>query len=262
MSRFEATLRAVAERLELPQPDRACILEEIAADLEELRMELVRRGVDEREAEARAVDLLAPSETAIDALVSVHEPLYWSLSRRFTRSGMRRAERLGLLAVTAIPLLLALDALRQGGVLRSPSPFLWPVLVTTAVVLGLVASKALQLYLERDHDPGRLRGRLGPILVASAAAVFAAGMGAVFELSALVTQLEAAPDGETIGVFVPWLLDTAVLLGAGLTTALVGGLCWFLLQQKVTAVEAAYGREARLMSDGALAPPPSVSPHL
>ncbi len=260
MPRFEATLRSVAERLELPQPDRACILEEIAGDLEELRLELVQRGVGEREAEARAAEILAPSEVALDALVSVHEPLYWSLSRRFSRSGMRRAERLGLLAVTAVPLLLAVDVLRHGGVLRSPSPFLWPVLATTAVVLGLVASKALQLYLERDHDRGHLRAGLGPILVASATAVLVSGVGCVFELSALVTRLEATPDGGAIGVFVPWLLDTAVLLAAGLTTALIGGLCWFVLQQKVAAVEAAYGREARLMSDAALSPT-SLSPH-
>lgn len=261
MPPFEGTLRAVAERLELPQPDRACILEEIAGDLEQLRVELVRRGIDEREAEARAVEILAPSEAAIDALVSVHEPLYWSLSRRFTRSGMRRAERIGLLVVTAIPLLLTLDALRHGGVLRSPSPFLWPVLLSTVVVIGLIAGKTLQLYLERDHDRGRLRAGLGPILVGCAAAVFLAAVGSVFELSALVTRLEAVPDGGRIDVFVPWLLDTSVLLSAGLTTALVGGLCWFLLQQKVMAVEAAYGREARLMSDGSLAPPPSLSPH-
>ena len=52
MPRFEQELQAVAERLELPQPERARILEEISGDLEELRMELIRKGVDPAEAEA------------------------------------------------------------------------------------------------------------------------------------------------------------------------------------------------------------------
>jgi hypothetical protein len=262
MPRFEATLRSVAQRLDLPQPDRACILEEIAGDLEELRMELVRRGIDEEEAEARSVEMLAPTDAAIEALVSVHEPFYRSLSRRFSRTGMRRTECIGLVAVTVFPLILALDILRRGGVLRSPSPFLWPVLVAAVVVLAMVGSKALQLFLERDHDPERLRARLGAILFGCVASVAASSFGAVFELSNVVGRLEATPDGERMSVIVPWLLNTSVLLGAGLTTALVGGLCWFLLQQKVNAVEEAHGREAQLMSDAPMGAPPSFSPHL
>ena len=82
-ARFDEALRAAAAALDLPQPDRARILEEIAADLEELKAELVRRGVPPERAETRAVELLAPSEVAIRALVDLHEPRYRSLARRF-----------------------------------------------------------------------------------------------------------------------------------------------------------------------------------
>ena len=54
----------------------------------------------------------------------------------------------------------------------------------------------------------------------------------------LARRMELAPD-EQGALLLPWLLDTSVLLGAGLTTALVGGLCWFLLLQKISAVERA-----------------------
>ncbi|HUF75232.1 MAG TPA: hypothetical protein VMM35_03095, partial [Longimicrobiales bacterium] len=95
-ARFDEALRAAAAALDLPQPDRARILEEIATDLEELRAELVLRGVPEGQAEARAVELLAPSDAAVRALVHVHEPRYRSLTRRFSSSVMRRSERLGV----------------------------------------------------------------------------------------------------------------------------------------------------------------------
>ena len=73
MPRFEDALRSVADRLDLPQPERARILQEISGDLEDLRTELIGRGLGEAEAEARALEILTPSEPALAALTSVHD---------------------------------------------------------------------------------------------------------------------------------------------------------------------------------------------
>ncbi len=237
MPRFEQELRAVAERLELPQPERARILEEISGDLEELRLELIRKGVDPAKAEAEAITLLAPSGTAMSALVSVHESLYRSLVRRFS-SKMRLAEWAGLLSVTVAALAVVLGSLSGSGVLRSPSVFLWPVLAIAATLVAVAGRKAIQLYVERDHGPQRLRSGMGTLLTGSGLAVLCSVAGSVLEMFRLAWRIELAPE-EQGALLLPWLLDTSVLLGAGLTTALVGGLCWFLLLQKISAVERA-----------------------
>ena len=233
MPRFEQELQAVAERLELPQPERARILEEIAGDLEELRLELIRKGVDPAQAEADAIGLLAPSETAMAALVSIHESLYRSLVRRFS-SKMRLAEWAGLVTVTLAAVAVVLGSLAGSGVLRSPSVFLLPVLAIAVALVAVAGRKAIQLYVERDHEPQRLRSGMGTLLMGSGLAV----AGSVVEMFRLARRIELAPD-EQGALLLPWLLDTSVLLGVGLTTALVGGLCWFLLLQKISAVERA-----------------------
>lgn len=237
MPRFEQELQAVAERLELPQPERARILEEIAGDLEELRLELIRKGVDPAQAEADAIGLLAPSETAMAALVSIHESLYRSLLRRFS-SKMRLAEWAGLVTVTLAAVAVVLGSLVGSGVLRSPSVFLLPVLAIAVALAAVAGRKAIQLYVERDHGPQRLRSGMGTLLMGSGLAVLCSVAGSVVEMFRLARRIELAPD-EQGALLLPWLLDTSVLLGVGLTTALVGGLCWFLLLQKISAVERA-----------------------
>ena len=242
MPPFEHELHSVAGRLDLPQPERVRILEEISGDLDELRAELIRKGIDPAEAEAEAITLLAPSETAMSALVSVHESLYRSLVRRFS-SRMRLAEWAGLVGVTLAALGIALGSLSGSGVLRSPSPFLFAVLTIAVVIVTLAGRKAIRLYLERDHDPERLRSGMGTLLIGSASAVLCSFGGAAVELFRFAWRLETQP--EQLGdLVVPWLLDTSVLIGAGLTTDLVGGLCWFLLLQKISAVERADRRAA------------------
>jgi hypothetical protein len=221
----------------VPSPERARILQEIAADFEDMRAELMRRGMDAPEAEAEAHRLLAPSDTAITALASVHEPFYASLARRFSTE-MRLAEWLVLVGVTLAAIGLSVEALLRSGLLRTPSPLLWPLLAVTGVVLVRAGRKAIQLLVARDHEPARLHDGMGSLLIASGLAVVLGFGGATYEALRLADRLERAP--ERTGELVPrWLLDTSVLLGAGLATALIGGLAWFLLQQKISTVERA-----------------------
>jgi hypothetical protein len=256
-ARFDEALRAAAATLDLPQPDRARILEEIAGDLEELRAELVRRGVPDDEAETRAVELLAPSEAAIRALVDVHEPRYRWLTRRFSSSVMRRSEQVAVLLVTVIALAAAVVPLARSGLPRDPSPFLIPIISLLAAVLALAAGKAIQLWLEKDHAQARLRSGLRWLLAGSGLAMGCALAGFVFELYGLMLGIEAGPD-RVAPLLVRWVVDASVLLGAGLVTVLVGGLCWFVLLHKVEAVERAHRREAWLTGSTRAAPP---SPH-
>jgi len=260
MPRFEEALRSAAAALDLPQPERARILEEIAVDLEELRAELVRRGVPEDQAESRAVELLVPSEVAVRALVDVHEPLYRSLGRRFSPSLMRRSERAGILLVTVGAIAAAVLPMARAGLPRDPSPFIIPIFALLAGLLALTTRKAIQLWVEGDHEPARLRSGLRALLVTSILAVACSAAGFVFELYRLMRGIELAPDRMT-ALFVRWILDTSVLVGTGLVTALVGGLCWFVLLQKIAAVERAHRVEAAVTGKRR-APTPAFDPPL
>lgn len=239
--------------LGLPHPERARVLEEIAGDLEELRGELVRRGMDAAAAHAEAMRLLAPSGAALAALASVHEPLYASLARRFS-SGMRLAEWVGLVGVTLVALGMAFVSLARSGWIRGPSLFLIPLLAVTVVVFAMAGRKAIQLYVARDHRPDRLDGGMGSLLVGSGLAVVLGLGGAVYEALRLAARLEARPE-RTGELVLPWLVDTSILIGAGLATALVGGLAWFLLRQTISAVQGADLRAAHAVSR-AVAPAP------
>jgi hypothetical protein len=176
----------------------------------------------------------------------VHEPLYASLARRFS-SGVRLAEWMGLVGVTFAAVLLALVSLIRSGVLRTPSPFMAPLLVVTVAVLVMAGRKAIQLHLARDHEPERLRAGMGALLVASGLGATLGLAGAVYELLRLAARLEARPE-RAAELVLPWLVDTSILVATGLVTALVGGLAWFLLQQKISSVEAADRRAASAWS--------------
>lgn len=243
---FEDALRRVADRLDLPQPERTRILEEIATDLEELRTGLVQRGVSTNDAERRAVHLLVPTEPAIDALIELHEPLHRKLTRRFSPSAMRRAERAILLLVTAGALGPMLAGLIRSGVLTDPSPLLWGIIALDAAILCVAGRKALQLLFARNHDAGSLRNGLGLLLAGSGVALGFGLGGLVLELYGLAADVEASGRATTLSI-IPWLLDSSALLAASLITALLGGLCWFLLLQKVEKVERAHQRAAMLL---------------
>lgn len=242
MPPFDHEIERVSRELDLPTPERVRILDEIAGDLEELRAELIRRGRSPEAAEAEAVEILAPSPTALAALVSIHESLYRSLVRRFS-GPVRVAEWLGLVGVTTLALALALGSLLGGGVLRNPSAFLAPVLVIGVAIVALAGKRGIELFLDRDRAAEAVRTAMPWLLTGSGLAVLLAFAGVVYESARLAQRVEAAPEHQG-ALLLPWLLDTSVLVASGLTVGLVGGLCWFLLSQRVAAVEVPAARPA------------------
>ena len=58
MHRFEAVLKRIGSRLELPHPARTRVLEELSSDLEDLYRAYRARGLDGEEAASRADRLL------------------------------------------------------------------------------------------------------------------------------------------------------------------------------------------------------------
>lgn len=241
MRRPEAVFRdpvlgSVAERLqELHHPARTRILLELAGDVEALSADLRGSGVPEAEAARRAVERVVPSEAALDALVRLHRPFYRRVMAPIPDSALRRWERGSLIVTTTLVLGAGVGLLGIHGLLDAPSPFLWATLGLAGAVAAVALGKGFQLFVKRDHRPGRLDRGLGTLLALSGAAVLVAGAGTVTDLWTLTAALEAGvPD--PVPLITAWLVRESVLVVTALLTAIAGGLTWFLLAQGVAAV--------------------------
>jgi len=234
---FAPTLREVERGLALPIPDRIRILRELEYDLEELWDRLVAEGIPREEARRRALDALVPDAGSMGELDRLHTPLYRRLTRRLSSQHLRIAERSALVLAATSVLLVQAATLVQANLLRSPSPFLWPILIVGALLFALVLTKAFQLWIKGDHAQPKRGLRM---ILAVAGVILAMGMGGViFDLYHLAEILEMTP--ELAGTLVPeWLVRDAALLSVAILLALAGGLAWFVLSQWVALVSRAH----------------------
>jgi len=220
VSRFGPVLRRVEARLEAPDPERSRILLEMARDLEDLYAVYRERGLGEAEAARRAESLLGASPEAIEALAGIHAPGFQRLVRRLSPGSGHRVERI-LLSVLALgSAAAALSALIAAGLLRSPTPFHWLLLVLGAVVVAITVAHGIR----RSRPAPRVVSAISlPHLAGGAVAVSA--LGAAIELRAMATAA-AAGVWELESVMVP-VGRAAELLAFALAIALVALTGWF-----------------------------------
>lgn len=231
---FAPALREVAERLALPIPARARLVQEMEADLADLVARLVDRGVPEADARERARATLLPDEASLERLQRLHRPLYRRLTDHVAGDRLRILERGALLLIAAGVTGVGAIALLRVDVVGDPSPFLVPVLVLGALALAAALGKAFQLWVKGDHaHPAR---GLPAIPLLSLGALAVAIQGAVLGLFRLASRLEAGgADGTEL--VTRWLLRDTTLLSVALLVALAGGVAWFILAQWVVLLE-------------------------
>lgn len=236
MRRFEAVLRRIGARLELPHPARSRVLHEIASDLEAAYGAYRTRGLDEEEAARRAERLLDPSWAALEALERVHAPLYRRWLARFSQRTRHRAERAVLVVLAVTVLAGGVAGLVGAEVLRDPSPFLWPVLGLGAAALALGVGKAFLLYVKRDHSPRRLRGGLSALLVLGSAILTVGAVGVVIDAYRLAGAVVGAVESQ-VPLTLRWIRQDGTLLVVSLLLALALALVWFVCLRRAIAIE-------------------------
>jgi hypothetical protein len=233
-------LRRISSELAVPEPLKSRILLEMAADLESLYDHYRARGLDEDEAARRAEERLLASPEALRHLVGVHTTLYERLLSRAV-GRLRWGFDLLLFAVGVVPM-LALAVLVIAAQLHTVggTPLIWPLLLLAAGVAVISLGKAYQLFIRRERSPARLHrglpllvllGALGP---AMGGLVFVLGsyqvatglaMGVLPEPVHLTAAAQVARDG------------TLCLLG--LLLGFAAGLVWFVLVNRLAAMEQA-----------------------
>jgi hypothetical protein len=238
MIAYRHELRAVYDRLDLPQPLRARVLLELATDLAGLEAELLSAGLPPDEARARAVRTLVPSAEALHELREIHRPLYARLVDRFSDPTRHRIERVALVLASVTLFALGLLRLIGGGLLNEPAPMTVPVLGVTFAVVVVSVWKFFALTVKREHDLDALRCGLWILPVAAAAAAAMAIAGTALDLYSVAAGLEADLSGQVI-VLVRWLRRDMGLLSAGLLTTLIALGMWLLLSAGVSRMEQA-----------------------
>ena len=222
---FLSTLRRLDRDLTIPVPDRLRILRELEFDLEELHSEFEARGMSAKEARARALDALVPDGAALGELDRLHASHYRRLTRHFNPGRLRTLERSALALITTAVLFAETIVLLRAVWLRSPSPFLWPVLGLGALLFAAIAAQSFRLWVKHDHrDPER---NFRIILWLSGLTLATGIFGALADFFRLAESLEAEP-GLAGTLFPEWLEGSCVLLSFSLLLALAGGLAWFI----------------------------------
>lgn len=238
MRGFEPELRRLAADFDLPEPIRSRALLELRSDLEDMAAALEAQGVEASEARRRALEALLPSAATVSAWRQVHRPLYQRWVDRFSVRGRHRLERLLLAVVGIVYLGGGTAALVRFDLLVSPSPFLWPVLGLTALIVLTGAVTLFQLFVARGHRPSRLTGALALILGLAGATLAVAGLGVAADLYVVAGRLQADSSGQ-LAPLLTWLRSEAVLLSTALVAASAAGLIWLTAAVRVAVVEQA-----------------------
>lgn len=227
MNPVRAELRDIADRLDVPQPMRTRIVEELSADLHDMARELVVRGVPAEEAVQHALDRLLPTPDTVDRLSACHRGFYQRLADRFSDPARHRFERilfglsLLLLAVIGAAVLASAD------LLRDPAIATLPLLGLGLATLGVVLWKLFELRVRKKHVSSRLQRGLGWLPALAVGAVVGTMLGLASELYAVSGRMAELSGAATTGpgdirtILLPWLRRNAAMASIGL---LVGGL--------------------------------------
>jgi hypothetical protein len=240
MTRFRTHLERLDASLTLPQPRRAQVLEELAADLEDLYRRLRADGVPAGEAERRALHLLLPDDYATRELEAVHRPLWSRLVSRFTDAGRSRVERAAVVALTLLTTAFALAGLPLSELLLDPSPFHVPVLALGCAGLAAAAIVAARLFIRGVASPADGARGLDVVLFFACAAPLLGGIGLLLDLYVATGRIAADPAIAT-AVMTRLLRADGTLLASALVLGLATALCWLLLRTRVATLLAAAG---------------------
>lgn len=231
LERLEATLA-------LPQPQRGRVLDELAADVEDLYRAYRAQGLDAAEAERRSLALLLPDAAAIADLERLHRPLYARMVSRLTHARRSHAERAAVIGLSVVVLALTLAGLPLPLLLFDPSPFLLPVLGlgVAGVVSGAVC--AFRVFVRGVATAAEGARGLDWILAFASAGPFVAVFG--FTLDLYVALGAVLGDGDRAAAILTRLLRAdGALLASALALSLASGLIWLVVQARLALVREA-----------------------
>jgi hypothetical protein len=238
MTRFQTLLEELSRDLALPEPQRGRVLEELAADLEDMYRAYRGEGYGVAESERLTVDRVYPGLAVAAELERLHRPLYQRLLARLTAGARSRVERFGLVVLSAVLLGATLAGLPLDVLLTNRSPFLVPVLVLGCGALLVALWCTHRLFLAGAATARDAARGLGVLLLLILAPPFVAAVGLVIDFYG-AAGVAAHDPSVAVSEMVGLLRSAGVLLLSSLLISLVAALWWLVLRSRVVSIRAA-----------------------
>jgi len=210
----ESVLREFGDALDLPARRKVVLLRELRADLEGAISTLVTRGCSPRDAQMRALELLAPTVAAADSLSGLHRPPYVGMAHRLPGRLVRVLEWGSIGCLAAVGGISPILGLRR---ISDLPPWAAGVLgCVILMVLGHLSWNAFRLFVRQDTNAAVL-ARAGETQAGLIALTLAVGT--------MVVALQA------YGLFGSWadgrspdptLLVESVLIGTATAAVVLG----------------------------------------
>ncbi len=238
MKRFSELLKQMNERLDLPQPTKSRILLEIASDLEDLYQLFLKQGLSRQDALKKAEEKFDVSDEALQELVEIHESTFRKLLGRISEQAQTRWERIILIALMLFVAGFSRMEIFSGNFFRQASGFVWPIVGLSFGTLVLAMQQIYKLYIKKDHDVKKLHDGLPWLLALGGASVLVGIYGWVLELYRSVLLIMG--DVQMMLLYITrWAISCSAMMIVSLFAAIMAGLAWFILTNKVKKIEIA-----------------------
>jgi hypothetical protein len=174
---FADELARLEANIGVPYPDRADVIEELAADLLAAYREERARGHDGQAARARALSRLALDEDGRRALEGVHAPAPLRLLARLPAGLRSWLHALATATPLALLVVFLMVEIPVNEVLRNGGPIVTMVLAFGSLGLLLEMQRFFIWFVLRDHSPEALRRNTPTPLYLAAATVLLGMLG-------------------------------------------------------------------------------------
>lgn len=238
MNRFAPLIRATSRRIDLPQPARARVLVEMAADLEDLFDHYVARGAGEEEAFERACEHFDLSEEALHRLVEVHASPLRRLLERVSERTRVAWERAVFILVAAYATAATLEVMMTTNFFLDASKTMWPVMALGVIAVAVAATKFYSLVIKGDHDPRRARRGLTTLLSIAVMSAIIGCFTLVAELMMLAFRTVSTPERAFAGVVLT-VAKIAPVMMISLLVSVVAAVFWYVFSRGASRIEQA-----------------------
>lgn len=238
MNRFASLIRATNQRLDLPQPARARVLVEMAADLEAAYEHYLDRGASEEEAFAFACERFDLSDEALHRLVEVHASPLRRLLERVSERARVAWERAVFVLVAAYATAATMEVMMTTDFFFDAATTMWPVMALGIIAVAVAATKVYSLYIRGDHEPRRARRGLTTLLSVAVMCPILACFTLVAELMVLAFTVYQTPERAFVGVVLT-VAKIAPVMMVSLLVSMVAAVLWYVFARTASRIEQA-----------------------
>jgi hypothetical protein len=215
------------------------VLLELVSDLEALVGHYRRQGMTEEEAVARAEEVLLVSPEALQHLIAVHTTGYQRWVMR-AAARMRWGIDMLLFVLGVLPVLIGgLLVVGTSAGAMAASPFVWPLVACAFGIIWIAATEGWQLFVKGERSRGRLQQRLPLLIHLGVAAPVLGLLGALLGLQRLTSLVADGSGGSSTLALLEQVGRNASILAVGLLLAFGAGMVWYVLVNRIGAIERA-----------------------